>query len=86
MIAIGGFLQVYIAAEKLAGKQAAPPESMADIQRTLRLKAKDVSDEWGTQLQFVTEGEKSMLLSAGPDQEFSTPDDLSYEIQLSSGR
>lgn len=86
MMALGGFLRVYIAAEKLAGKPSAPPESMADIQRTLRLQDKDVSDEWGTQLQFVTEGEKSMLLSAGPDREFSTPDDLSYEIRLGSGR
>lgn len=82
MMAIGQFLKIYMAAEKMTGKEAPPPMSMGDIQRMFRLDANDASDEWGTELQFTTEGGRSMLLSAGPDGEFSTGDDLTYEVRF----
>jgi hypothetical protein len=82
MVTLGQFLRIYTAAEKMAGKQSAQLESMGDIRRTFQLDAKAVSDEWGTELEFFQDGGKILLRSAGQDREFSTPDDLSYEIQL----
>ena len=82
MVALGQFLRIYMTAEKMASKQSAPPGSIEDIQRTFKLDAKAVSDEWGTELKFVKDEGKSVLLSAGPDREFSTHDDLSYEVRL----
>ena len=82
MMVIGEFLRVYMAAERMSGKQSAPPESIGDIQRIFKLDAKAIRDEWGTELDFVKDGGRSMLVSAGPDQEFSTEDDLTYEVRL----
>lgn len=81
MMVIGEFLRVYIVAEKMSGKQGAPPESIKDIQRIFKLDARAISDEWGTELDFVRNSGKSILVSAGPDREFSTADDLSYEVR-----
>jgi hypothetical protein len=82
MMALGQFLRIYMAAEKMAGKPSESLGSMVDIQRTFKLDAKAVCDEWGAEMKFIKEEGKSFLLSAGPDAEFSTQDDLSYEVRF----
>jgi hypothetical protein len=67
-----------------AGKEVDPARlSMADIGQSLLLDFDATLDGWGKQITYRHEGKGYVLISAGPDGQFDTTDDVKYRRSLS---
>lgn len=55
------------------------PDNMDEMQSVLHLPDNSIKDAWNTRMKFSVEDNSMIFISAGPDHEFETSDDITYK-------
>ena len=59
--------------------------TLAGLEQDLQIPPGEMQDGWGTLFRYEPRADRYLIISAGPDRQFDTADDLSKEFKIDTG-